>query len=134
MMHLDLGTQGIINATVTETSDAILIMTHYSEHSDASGALFSFVFIAENGDVDFTRSTLLALDRNTSLNHTLPFDLYPGRYRVYMYDIECNGTLSNGLQYPAAMNELKLNITGNDSMQSIMTVLDYVVTMHALVR
>ena len=92
-------------------NNSIMITAHYSEHSDASGALFSFVFITENGDVDFTRSNLLALDRNTSLNHTLPFDLYPGHYRVYVYDIECNRTLSNGLQYPAMTDELI--ITGN---------------------
>ena len=83
----------------------ILVMTLYSEHSDARGALFDFVFIDDNGDVDFTRSVLLALDRNTSLHHTLPFNLYPGQYRVFVYDIESDGTLSNGVGYPA--------VTGN---------------------
>ena len=59
------------------------------------------MFIDDNGDVDFTRSALLALDRNTSLHHTLPFNLYPGQYRVFVYDIESDGTLSNGVGYPA---------------------------------
>ena len=104
---LHVGTHDILNATTTETGDdAIVITTLYSEHSDARGALFDFVFIDDNGDVDFTRSVLLALDRNTSLHHTLPFNLYPGQYRVFVYDIESDGTLSNGVGYPAVTNEL----------------------------
>ena len=87
----------------------IVITTLYSEHSDARGALFDFVFIDDNGDVDFTRSVLLALDRNTSLNHTLPFNLYPGRYRVLVYDIESDGTLSNGVGFPATVTDLLLS-------------------------
>ena len=86
---IHIGTHDILNATTTETDDdAIVITTLYSEHSDARGALFDFVFIDDNGDVEFTKSVLLALDRNTSLNHTLPFNLYPGQYRVFVYDIE----------------------------------------------
>jgi hypothetical protein len=73
-------------------------MVTYSEYSTASGALFSFVFITNRGDVDFSRSFLLTLDKNTSL---LPFDLYPGLYRIYVYNIEQDGTLSNGVGYPA---------------------------------
>ena len=67
------------------------------------------MFIDDNGDVNFTRSVLLALDRNTSLNYTLPSNLYPGQYRVYIfvYDIEKNGTLYNGVGYPAVTKEIK---------------------------
>ena len=104
---LYIGTHDILNATTTETDDgAIVITTLYSVHSDARGALFDFVFIDDNGDVDFNRSVLLALDRNTFLHHTLPFNLYPGQYRVFVYDIESDGTLSNGVSYPAVTNEL----------------------------
>ena len=107
-----IGTHDILNATTTETDDdAIVITTLYSEHSDARGALFDFVFIDGNGDVNFTRSVLLALDRNTSLHHTLPFNLYPGQYRVYVYDIESDGTLSNGVGYPAVINVNYFNTT-----------------------
>ena len=89
----------------------------YSKSSTASGALFSFVFITDSGDVDFSRSFFLALDRNTSHNYTLPFDLYPGHYRVHVYDIERDGTLHNGVGYPAVTEELFTNFTnnGNDS-------------------
>ena len=114
MCIVSIGTHDILNATTTETDDdAIVITTLYSEYSDARGALFDFVFIDDNGDVNFTRSVLLALDRNTSLHHTLPFNLYPGQYRVFVYDIESDGTLSNGVGYPAVMNELTLS-NGNE--------------------
>ena len=103
-----IGTHDILNATTTETDDnEIVITTLYSEHSDARGALFEFVFIDDNGDVDFTSSVLLALDRNTSLHYTLPFNLYSGQYRVFVYDIESDGTLSNGVGYPAISKELE---------------------------
>ena len=115
MCIVSIGTHDILNATTTETDDdAIVITTLYSEHSDARGALFDFVFIDDNGDVDFTRSVLLALDRNTSLHHTLPFNLYHGQYRVFVYDIESDGTLSNGVGYPAVTSELMLS-NGNYS-------------------
>ena len=112
---LSIGTHDILNATTTETDDDvvnIVITTLYSEHSDARGALFDFVFIDDNGDVDFTRSVLLTLDRNTSLKHTLPFNLYPGQYRVFVYDIESDGTLSNGVGYPAVTSELNIRRDG----------------------
>ena len=68
------------------------------------------MFIDDNGDVDFTRSVLLALDRNTSLHHTLPFNLYPGQYRVFVYDIESDGTLYNVVGYPAVTIDLAATI------------------------
>ena len=116
-MYVSIGTHDILNATTTETDDdAIVITTLYSEHSDARGALFDFVFIDDNGDVDFTRSVLLALDRNTSLHHTLPFNLYPGQYRVFVYDIESDGTLSNGVGYPAVIDGNYFNATSLDDI------------------
>ena len=99
---------------VTETeSNAVSISTLYSEGSAARGALFSFVFLTEDGGVDFNRSALLVLDRNTSLNHTLPFNLHPGHYRVYVYDIESNGLLLDGTGYPAVTSEL--SVEGDNS-------------------
>ena len=94
-------------ATASETREnTVVLITVYSEHFTASGAFFSLMFITDSGDVDFSRSFLLALDRNTSHNHTLPFDLYPGHYRVYVYDTEHDGTLHNGVGYPAVTEEL----------------------------
>ena len=114
MCIVSIGTHDILNATTTETGDdEIVITTLYSEHSDARGALFDFVFIDDNGDVDFTRSVFLALDRNTSLHYTLPFNLYPGQYRVFVYDIESDGTLSNGVGYPAVTGGYFFNTTSS---------------------
>ena len=94
-------------ATALETREnAIALMTVYSDHFTASGAFFSFVFITDSGDVDFSRSFLLALDRNTSQNDTLPYILHPGCYSLYVYDIEHDGTLHNGVGYPAVTDEL----------------------------
>ena len=101
-----------MNASATHITNGDVTLTAvYSKYSTASGALFGFVFITDSGDVDFNRSFLLALDRNT-----LPFDLYPGHYRVYVYDIEHDRTLHNGVGYPAVTEELFISITntGND--------------------
>ena len=103
----------MLNTKTIFTRNCLTLYTMYSEHSTASGALFSFVFITGSGDVDFRRSFLLALDRNTSHNHTLPFDLYPGHYRVYAYDIEHDETLHNGVGYPAVTEDLFVNVTNN---------------------
>ena len=101
-MTIYAGTHDIMDAAIIQNlNGSIVLTTVYSEYSTASGALFSFVFTTDSGDVDFSRSFLLALDRNTSHNHTLPFDLHPGHYRVYVYDIEYNRTLHNGVGYPA---------------------------------
>ena len=81
--HLSVGTHDVLSVATILARNRFTLYTMYSDHSTASGALFSFVFIADSGDVDFSRSSLLALDRNTSHNHTLPYDLYPGQYRVY---------------------------------------------------
>ena len=80
------------------------------------------MFIDDHGDVNFTRSVLLALDRNTSLHHTLPFDLYPGQYRVFVYDIESDGTLYNGVGYPAVMITL---LSGNNNDKGMKPVIFY---------
>jgi hypothetical protein len=103
-----IGTHDVVNATVLETEAECMIVTSasYSDHSSASGALLSCVFITDSGDVDFSRSSLLVLDRNTSYNYSL---LYYGRYRVYVYDIEYDGKLLNGVGYPA--KQLSINIS-----------------------
>ena len=118
-----IGTHDVAIVATLETHEkAIILETVYSEHSTASGALFSFVFITDSGDVDFRRSFLLALDRNSSHNHTLPFDLYPGYYRVYVYDIEHGGVLRNGVGYPAVMDGLFTNGMSNGKVSKLLHV------------
>jgi hypothetical protein len=97
------------------------IITEFSEHSTASGALISFAFITDNGGVDFSKSFLLALDRNTSFNHTLSSDPYPGHYRVYVYDIEHDGALANGVGYPAVIDEFHSAVmVGNNDQGTLL--------------
>ena len=99
-----IGTHGLTNVMIRETESSVTVSTNYLEGSAVSGALFSFVFLTEDGGVDFNRSTLLIGDRNSSILEAC--DLFPGHYLFYAYDIECYGTLSNGVVYPAVSEEL----------------------------
>ena len=80
-----------------------MIRTEYFDHSLAKGVLIIFIYLdREFRSIDFSRSLYMALDRDDSYYHTLPNDLTPGEYQVFAYDIELDGTLHNGLSYPAA--------------------------------
>ena len=96
-----IGTHDIIAATPIMDSNETRITTQYFEESSASGALYVLVFVTDEEEVDFIRSHLLALDRETSRDYTLPFSLSPGGYRVFVYDVEQDGTLPSGVSYPA---------------------------------
>ena len=61
--------------------------------------------------MDLTGAVYLALDRNTSLDHTLPFSLSAGRMAVFVYDIESDGTLASGVGYPAVSREIVISET-----------------------
>ena len=100
------GTHAIREVAIVIVDDQIIIKTDYFEHSSASGALYIFVPLDVSGAVDLTRTVYLALDRNTSQNYMLPFSLSGERVAVFVYDIESNGTLASGLEYPAVENEL----------------------------
>ncbi len=108
------GTHDIRNATVTEEDTGITVETDYFEHSSASGALFIFVPLDDSGAADLTRAIYLALNRSTSRNHGLSFSLSGGRMAVFVYDIERDGTLVSGVDYPAVIREL---VTSNATTQ-----------------
>ena len=91
-MIIPSGSHPIINATVTTEGGAIRLSTEYFRHSNDSGALYFFL-----GDV----WALVALNREDSDHYTLPFRLQAGNYRVFVYDIEPNGTILSGVAYPA---------------------------------
>ena len=82
----------------------------YFENSCAAGALFVIMFVNDSGAVDFT---YLALNRTTPLHYTPP---YPGQYRVFVYDIEQDGTLQNGVGYPAATTEFSIAQWDNEGL------------------
>ena len=101
-----VGTHYIRSITTIIETNETKITTQYFEESSASGALYVLVFVTNDGDVDFAKSVLLALDKDISLNYTLTFSLSPGGYRVFVYDIEQDGTLPSGVGYPAVRSEL----------------------------
>ena len=121
VLHCCIGTYDIIAAgTITNNNDTI-ITTQYFEESSASGALYVLVFVTDEEEVDFTRSVLLALDKEISRDYTLPFSLSPGNYTVFVYDIEQDGTLPSGVSYPAVRSELMTSGKGQGAKNIIMT-------------
>ena len=109
---LSLGTHDIHNLVLYDMTidvQSTKISVTYSEHSCAAGALI--IFVSETADFAF-----LPLGRSTSLDYTLPFELYPGQYRVLVYDIENDGTLASGVGYPA----VDMEVVTNGTTQGIM--------------
>lgn len=78
----------------TKNNESVEISYYVS--SDVSGALLNVVLL--NGSSDIQSSFIMPLDRNTPL----PSNWHPGHYKIYVYDIGSNGTLNNGVGYPAA--------------------------------
>ena len=99
------GTHDIADVTLARINGSIEIeiTTAYSEFSTAWGALFSFVFVQDRTNVDLKRSVFVILNGSSTQNYTLPFE---GEYRVFVYDIEANGTLNSGLNYPAVTENI----------------------------
>lgn len=84
----------MVGASIMENSNGFIeVATIYSENSNARGALLNFIFLD-----NFTQSIFIALDRTSNV---LPFRILPGFYKIFVYDIEHNGALSNGVGYPA---------------------------------
>ena len=93
------GTHGVKDITADYTPH-IAMTTEYFKSSTNKGALLFFSFT--NGtSINFSNSFYLSLDRNASHDYPLPGDLTPGLYLVFAYDIESDGTLHNGVGYPA---------------------------------
>ena len=125
-----VGTHDISSSiTLLTENSQVNVMTLYFEGSNAAGALYEFIFITDSGAVEFARSALVALNRSTSENYVLPSSLSAGQYRVFVYDIEQNGTVWGGVQYPAIFRDEEI-VRGNNPgyvhinkshMQSILT-------------
>lgn len=84
------------------------------------GVLIVYIFITDDGAVDFTRSRLITVERNDSLHYSLPFSLPAGLYRVFAYDIEQDGLLSSGVGYPAVTHDISISTQGEYKPYSIM--------------
>ena len=55
----------------------------------------------------------MALSNNDSQDYVLPFRLFQGECKVYVYDIEDDGTLLSGVSYPAVIDQRVFS--GNNS-------------------
>ena len=80
------GTHDIVAVTVLTENNTTTITIQYFEQSNASGALYVLVFVTDDGVIDFTRSVLLALNKETSRDYTLPCLLEDTEYLCMMLD------------------------------------------------
>ena len=82
---------------------SVNIIAYFVANSTATGGLFNFFFVDESdGSIDIRKSYSMEVHRsNISNGIMLPLDLWPGLYRVYVYDIESNQRLTDGLNYQA---------------------------------
>ena len=108
-VHPCSGTHDIFNASITDND--ILISTDYFAHSSALGALYTFLFMDENGVINLKKSIYLALNKSASLRHYLQYTLNRGTCIVLVYDIESNGRLpisdaDRRVGYPAVYRNL----------------------------
>ena len=115
------GTHSVTDVTITQFVGTINITTTFSERSTAMGALICFIFIENGVHINFMRSAVVTLDRKISHNYELPFNLFQGVYQVFVYDIEEDGTLANGVGYPAVIELLLTN--GNFSGSCIIMLI-----------
>ena len=92
----------VIAPTQNTQRNEIGVKVTYFDPASESGVIVAFISDGDDPQfVNFTRSITVALDRSTSVNYTLPFQLYPGQHRVLVYDVEEDGTLQEGIGYPA---------------------------------
>ena len=111
------GTHDVSAVSKSEAGpNGLRVMTSYFDNaSRTAGVLLSLIYITSNGSLDFDRSRLLVSDRASSTNHTIS-NLYPGHYRLLVYDVESNFRVSSGLGLPA------VSIVTRCSSQEIMKI------------
>ena len=108
-MHV--GTHDIANCLAfQQESTEITLTISFTAQSRATGAYLNFVFINEDGIVDFEKSASQAIERVDALNSLIfPLHLrYPGQYVAYAYDIESNRRISNGIGYQSCSCEFRI--------------------------
>ena len=93
------------------------IRVSYFLHSTAIGAFIIFVAIDQNFEI---HSMHFTLDRYSKENYVLPINLEPEQYDVFVYDIEHDGTLRDGVNYPAARD--KVLITTSTTSKAVFCV------------
>ena len=102
-----VGTHDVLDTEIEPNSEGTDIHVQYVANTRAVGSLLLFIPFS-NRQVDFSRSAYLPLDKNLR-DYTLPSQLPPESYIISSYDIEENGTLQNGVVYPAVGNTFFIN-------------------------
>lgn len=76
--------------------------------------LYYFVPINDDGSINLdTPSSLFPLNRRISKNYVLEKVPFSGQYNVFAYDIENDGALRSGINYPAGCHENLVINQGN---------------------
>ena len=100
-----LSTHGIRNISSRAKVNGLHITINYFTNSSTRGVILIFLCINTNGFMDFIELIYLPLDRNGSHEHRVS----PGSFLVLAYDIESDGTLLDGVSYPASTNNLPIS-------------------------
>ena len=104
------GTHDIMDILLSSYGNNLEVVVTFFAESTARGAVMNCVSVNDSGEINITSSVLLTLERNNSTAMS-SFNLYPGQYQVFVYDIEQDGTLSSGVGYPAVTDQLL--VSGN---------------------
>ena len=99
-----------MDVLVNSNGNTIEVVVTFFAGSTARGAVMNCVSVNDSGEINITSSVLLTPER---INRTAitSFNLYPGQYQVFVYDIEQEGTLFSGVGYPAITDQLL--VSGN---------------------
>ena len=116
--HLQIaGLHDLQNIEIEFSSTAVTVTAVYFKHSTARGAIIRILYVMDDGSVDYTKSPIIVLDRSTPPGYVLPFKLYAGSYLVFAHDIESDGTLQDGVGFPAVTREFTAG--GNSSGKQV---------------
>ena len=108
-IYTNLGTHDIQTASISEiASGEVEASISFTPGSLARGALL----IIHGGVGTGKSSLLLPFGRDMTINYTLSIGLTTGQFKTFWYDIEGDGTLTNGVNYPAVTGELTKMSTG----------------------
>ena len=80
-------THDIMDILLSSYGNNLEVVMTFVAGSTARGAVMNCVSVNESGEINITSSVLLTLERINSTAMS-SFNLYPGQYQVFVYDIE----------------------------------------------
>ena len=103
-----------VDVDIRDVGGVVKCTVSFCEGVAADGVLLYYLFVTEDGNVDFSKSVLQVLDRNESMNHSLVF-YYDGQYQIYVYDITEGGTFASGI-IPPSVTTIHSITAGNSAL------------------